>query len=122
MVFHSQLGLEEGAGPLTGLAMWGPVDQILSSVILGVVVKGCHNPKWGVGLRGDGVRKANCLQMGLKSQNKDGWQSYNHILNILGIFVSPCDSCLILGRGETFRIYSDKSFIYMYMKIVNQLL
>ena len=38
-VSHFQLGLEGVAEPLTELAMWEPVNQILSSVILEVVVK-----------------------------------------------------------------------------------
>ena len=36
---HFQLGLKEVAEPLTELAMWEPVNQIPSSVILEVVVK-----------------------------------------------------------------------------------
>ena len=38
-VSHFQLGLKGVAEPLTELAMWEPVAQILSSVILEVVVK-----------------------------------------------------------------------------------
>ena len=38
-VSHFQLGLTGVAEPLTEVAVWEPVDQIPSSVILEVVVK-----------------------------------------------------------------------------------
>lgn len=49
MVAHTHLGLEEEAGPLTRLALWGPEDQTLNSVILGVVAKAVMIPRglWG---------------------------------------------------------------------------